>query len=255
VRALVRARTGIAVAVFGVALAAAWALKAFYSTASAADLRFVLAPTAWLVGAAGGHEFAWTAGGYRSAELRFVIAPVCAGVNFLIVAFAALVLGFVRPARPGWHNAGILVAAAAAAYVTTILANALRILLAIPLWTHRIAIGWLTGPRLHELVGVAVFLGMLGLLWVVARRLAGAPLRAWVPLLPYAGVMLVVPLLRGAHRREGFWVHAAIVGGAVLLAGVASVALAARGRGGRPWGWDGRGGTTRGDDEGPPAGG
>ena len=212
-------------AVLLVALGAAFALKRFYSTASAADLRFVLAPTTWLVQVAGGHRFDWTSGGYLSTELRFLVAPACAGVNFLIVAFSALVLGFVRPARPAWQNVGILFASAAAAYATTVLANALRILLAIPLWTHDVSLGGLTGARLHELVGVVVFLGMLFLLRLAARRLARAPLHVWAALLPYAGVMLVVPLLRGAPRRQEFWVHAGIVAGALLVAAAASAAL------------------------------
>jgi len=221
----VRARTAAAATAFLVALGVAFALKRFYSTASAADLRFVLAPTTWLVEVAGGHSFDWTSGGYLSTELRFLIAPVCAGVNFLIVAFAGLVLGFVRPARPAWQNLGILLASAAAAYATTVLANALRILVAIPLWTSGFSLGGITGARLHELVGVVVFLGMLLLLHLAARRLVRAPVRVWVPLLPYAGVMLVVPLLGGAHRRPEFWGHAGIVAGALLAVAAASVAL------------------------------
>lgn len=236
-----RARTATAVLVVLLALGAAWALKAFYSGASAADLRFVLAPTAWLVEVAGGHRFAWTPAGYHSAELHYLIAPACAGVNFLIVAFIALVLGFVRPARSPAANAAVLVASAAAAYATTLLANAARILLAIPLWTHRVSLGALTGARLHELVGVAVFLCALLLLWVAARRVAGAPDRigssVWLPLLPYAGVMLVVPLLRGAHQRAEFWAHAAVVVGAIAVAAALSLALrrcAGDRRAGRP---------------------
>jgi len=224
----VRARTAAAVATFVVALGATYALKRFYSTASAADLRFILAPTTWLVEVAGGHRFDWTSGGYLSTALRFLVAPACAGVNFLIVAFAALVLGFVRPARPAWQNVAILLASAATAYATTVLANAVRILIAIPLWTHDVSLGWLTGARLHELVGVAVFLGTLLLLHLAARRVSGAPVQAWVPLLPYAGVMLVVPLLRGAHRRPEFRVHAGFIVGALLVAAVAIVALRRR---------------------------
>jgi exosortase K len=220
------ARTLAAGAVLAVAAGAAYALKAFYATASAADLRFVLAPTAWLVEVAGGHRFDWTSGGYLSGELRFLIAPACAGVNFLIVAFVALVLGLVRPTRPAWQNAALLVASAAAAYGTTLLANALRILVAIPLWTRQVTLAGLGGARLHELAGVVVFLGMLLLLHVAARRLARVPVRLWIPLLPYAGVMLVVPLLRGAHRRPEFWGHAAIVAGALLIAAAAASAVA-----------------------------
>lgn len=220
-----RARTAAAGAVLLAALGAAFALKRFYSSASAADLRLLLAPTTWLVEAAGGHRFDWTSGGYLSGELRFLIAPACAGVNFLIVAFLALVLGLVRTSRPAWQSLGVLAASAAAAFGATVAANAARILIAIPLWTRRVSLGPLTGARLHELAGAGVFLGTLLLLHVAALRVARAPMRLWVPLLPYAGVVLVVPLLRGAHRRPEFWGHAGIVVGALLVAAVASVAL------------------------------
>lgn len=220
-------RAVAAVAVSLLALVAASALKLFYSAASADDLRFVLAPTAWLVEVAGGHRFDWTSGGYLSTELRFVIAPACAGVNFLIVAFATLVLGLVRPARPVWQNAAIVLGSAASAFGATIVANALRILIAIPLWTHGVSVGALTGARLHELAGVVVFLGMLVGLHGVARRLARSPTQAWIPLLPYAAVTLVVPVLRGASRRPEFWAHAGIVVGGLLLA-TAAVALRRR---------------------------
>lgn len=223
-----RARTAAALVALLLAAGAAYAAKDFYSGATAADLRFVLAPTAWLVEVVGGHGFDWTADGYLAAEARFLIAPACAGVNFLVVAFAALVLGLVRPWRPAWQNAAVLPASAAAAYAATVVANAIRILAAIPLWTHRVSYGWLDGARLHELVGVAVFLGMLLLLHASARHLARAPARLWVPLVPYAGVTLVVPLLRGAHRQPVFWVHAGVVVGAMAL--LVLVGVVGRGR-------------------------
>lgn len=220
-----RARAAAAVAVFAIAVAAAYGLKRFYSTASADDLRWILAPTTWLVEVVGGHRFDRTGAGYRSGELRFLIAPACAGVNFLLAAFGALVLGFVRPARPALQNALVVVAGAAAAYVATLLANAARILIAVELWVHRVSFGWLTGARIHQLAGVVVFVAALLLLFAAARCVARAPVRAWVALVPYAGVTVIVPLLRGAHRGAGFWTHAALVAGALLAAAAASVLL------------------------------
>lgn len=221
------ARTAAALVAFAAAAGAAYAMKRFYSTASAADLRFVLGPTTWLVERCGGYRFAFGPRGYESAELRYLIAPACAGVNFLVVAFSALVLGLVRPWRPAAHNTGILIAAAAAAYASTLLANALRILVAIPLWTHRASWGPLTPERLHEVVGVVIFLGTLSALWLVVRRVAVAPARASLALVPYAGVMLVAPLLRGGWRQPAFWEHAAIVAGTVALAVAASALIRA----------------------------
>ncbi|MFT3913131.1 MAG: exosortase K [Anaeromyxobacteraceae bacterium] len=217
-----RARTAAAVAVLAVAGLAAWALKAFYSGATAADLRFVLTPTTALVELAGGYRFDWTSGGYLSTELRFVIAPACAGVNFLIVAFGSLVLAFVRPSRSPGGNAAILAASAAAAYAATILANAARILVAIPLWTHDVGFAGLDGDRLHELSGVVVFLGVLVLLHLAAHRLARSPVRLGAALACYAGVMILAPLLRGAGANPAFAAHVAIAGGAVLVVGLAA---------------------------------
>lgn len=228
-----RARAASAAAFAPVALAAlgaAYAVKRFYSTATAGELRLVLAPTTWLVERVGGHRFDWTSAGYLSAEADFLVAPACAGLNFLVVAFSALVLGFARPARPPWQNGAVLLASAAAAAAATVLANALRILVAIPLWTHRVALGPLTNARLHELVGVVVFLGMLLLLFLAARWVAGVRVPAWVALVPYAGVMLVVPLLRGGAGRAGFWGHAAVVAGALLTVAAAGLALRRRDR-------------------------
>lgn len=224
-----RARSAAALALLLLGLGLCVALKRFYAGASAADLRFVLAPTTWLVEVAGGYRFDWTSSGYLSAEHRFLIAPACAGVNFLVVAFAGLVLGFVRPARPAWRNGAVLLASLAAAWAATVLANALRILVAIPLWTHRVSVAGLGGARLHELAGVAVFLPVLVLLHLAARRLARAPVPLWVALGPYAGVTLLVPLLRGAHRQPEFRGHAALVAGALLVAAAAALALRPRG--------------------------
>src|SRR5262245_8218215 len=123
------------VAIVVVALACAYALKRHYSTATAGELRFILAPTAFLVSLASGAEFAATPRGWVSDELRFVIAPSCAGVNFFLVSFVALVLAFAR----SWRA---LAAAGAASFAATLVANTLRITIAIPLHVHHLSFGW-----------------------------------------------------------------------------------------------------------------
>jgi exosortase K len=204
-----RIATGI---LFALALVASYALKRHYSAASADDLRWVLAPTTSVVELVTGEEFPFERGaGYVSTRLMYAIAPSCAGVNFSIVAFCALVFGFVRPGRSVGRNVGIFVGAAAAAYATTIVANAIRIAIAIPLHVNQVSWGWFTGERLHVIVGVVVYLSMLLALFLAARRLAGARVAAWVPLVPYVVVALLVPLANGSWARAAFWEHAAIV--------------------------------------------
>src|ERR1051326_5637088 len=73
---------GIAVAVL---------LKAFYSTASVNDLRWLLAPATWLVSIVDGETFTFEDySGYLNSDGSFIIAAPCAGMNFLIAAFLLL---------------------------------------------------------------------------------------------------------------------------------------------------------------------
>ncbi len=74
-----------------VALACAFALKLYYSTATADDLRWILAPTTALVEFLSGASFEFESrAGYISRERGFLIANSCSGVNFLITAFLML---------------------------------------------------------------------------------------------------------------------------------------------------------------------
>src|ERR1041384_6090529 len=71
-----------------VVLACAFALKQYYSTASAGDLRWVLAPTTACGELVSGSSFEFESGaGYMSSDQSFLIATSCAGVNFLLTAF------------------------------------------------------------------------------------------------------------------------------------------------------------------------
>jgi exosortase K len=157
------------------ALGMAWALKAWYSRAGFEDLRWVLAPTRrlveWLTGAA----FAPEAGeGYLSRDRLYLIAPACAGVNFMIAAFASLACGLAHTRTTLRGHAALLVGSALAAYVVTLLANATRIAIAMQLHDTGASLGPLTPGRLHELAGVAVYFLFLCALFAAGARLAGA---------------------------------------------------------------------------------
>lgn len=210
-----------ALAVFG----ADYGLKSFASHAGARELAPLLAPTAALVTAVTGHVFnAESGAGYVSRELRVVIAPACSGMNFAIVAFTALALGFVTRFRTPRAKALWLCAAAPLAYIATVLVNALRICLALAVGHELAASGVLSAQDAHRALGVCVYLGcLLGLCALAERALGGrAPARArnsarrsWplVPLGSYVAVTVLTPLLHGAARGP-FWTHATVVAGA-----------------------------------------
>ncbi|HSU38044.1 MAG TPA: exosortase K [Polyangiaceae bacterium] len=211
-----------ALAVFG----ADYGLKSFASHAGARELAPLLAPTAALVTAVSGHVFnAESGAGYVSRELRVVIAPACSGMNFAIVAFTALALGFVTRFRTPRAKALWLCAAAPLAYIATVLVNALRICLALAVGHELAASGVLSAQDAHRALGVCVYLGCLLGLCALAERAFGrragnasrnsAARSSWMllPLGSYVAVTVMTPLLHGAAR-GAFWTHAAVVGGA-----------------------------------------
>src|SRR5439155_12079141 len=121
---------------FAVVLAIALALKLFYANASVNDLRWILAPTACLVELVTGETFRFESyAGYMSGDHSFLIAAPCAGVNFLITAFLMLALVRLWKGRAGAVQWRIIPIAFVAAYLTSIVANTVRVAVALRL--HR----------------------------------------------------------------------------------------------------------------------
>ena len=74
-------------------------MKYFYSKADCEGLRWILGPTARWVEALSGIPFVYERGmGYANHGLRFLIAPSCSGVQFLIILAAMLIFSFVHEA-------------------------------------------------------------------------------------------------------------------------------------------------------------
>lgn len=149
-------------------VAIAYVLKRHYSLAGADELRWILSPTASLVGGVARTSFAFETGvGFVSNPLRFVIAPSCAGVNFMIAAFATLALGLQRPLNPAVRVSMALLLA----YVVTIAANSLRILCAI--WLPPL-LPLLAGTEGHRVLGIVVYVSSLYALFMCAQRIEEA---------------------------------------------------------------------------------
>jgi exosortase K len=211
-------------AAYTLAFVLAYAVKHHCSTAGADQLTFLLRPTAALVAYATGHEFIHERGaGFFCRELKLMIAPVCSGANFLIVAFTTLVLGFsARTERPSRKLAWFFVSAGLA-YLTTLLINAGRITLSLG-FSERLRDIALSPAALHRLLGIITYLVGLLALYAVAgrffakRTLSGVHLA--VPLGVYAGVTLLVPWLRGAGSRPDYWAHAGVLVSVITVAAV-----------------------------------
>jgi len=185
----------------------ALALKQYYSTATANELRWILAPTTALVELLSGRSFEFESyTGYMSSDHTFVIAVPCAGVNFLIMAFVMLALRRLWRERFESVSWRFFPLSLAMAYVATVIANAVRICVALEIQRRSVEVSWLTGNQLHRLEGIVVYFGFLMLLFVLIERRESR--KIWVfPVVIYYAMTLGVPLVNGSFHRVGFWEH------------------------------------------------
>lgn len=182
----------------------ALALKLYYSTATPDELRWILAPTTALVELLSGRSFTFESyTGYMSSDHRFVIAVSCAGVNFLLTAF--LMLGLRRLWRDRFQAVSwsFLPLAAVVAYVTTLIANTVRICIALEIQKHAVQVDGLSANQLHRLEGIVVYFAFLLVLFVLTEKRSAAPSRKLVlfPLGVYYVTTLGLPLLNGSYKQ------------------------------------------------------
>ena len=209
-----------------IALAIVVAGKQYFRSATADDLRWLLAPTAKCVSVLTRWHFTHEVGlGYVDRDVNFVIAPVCAGLNFMLAAILALSLGWFAGMQSWRATAERLVAIVGLAYAATIVVNTLRISLSIE--TH-------ANGELHRIEGVIVYLGGLCALYALARRLDDNSINnaRWVPIAAYLVITLGLPLAHGAAGRADFAAHAMwVLGGCLVVAlGLAGLSRLANNR-------------------------
>lgn len=222
--------TGSYLMILGLALG----IKRYYSHAGSDELRWILAPVAYIVDLCSDLAFTYEpASGFIDRVQGIIIAPGCSGINFLIITLcmtAYLTLARFPPksGRLAWLGFSM-----ATAYIFTIVANTTRIAIAIGLYQLDIYGGWLTPARVHRLAGILVYLFLLyGLFRWLTRR--GRPSGrqpvilktshtacALIPLMCYMAVTIGIPLLNGAYQKGAhrFLEHCAMIvaGGAIVL--------------------------------------
>ncbi len=204
-----------------VVLLFAGGLKVFYSMASVNDLRWVLAPTCIFVEIVTGETFEFESyAGYMNADYSYLIASSCSGMNFLITAFLMLAIVRLWKREASW---AMIPATFLIAYLTTIVANTVRIAVAIRL--HRMSpdMIWVNPEQLHRFEGIFIYFGFLLLLFVLSESLnenASSRFkdqfyllrRSFLPLLIYWAVTLGIPIANGAYMQgKNFWEHSVFV--------------------------------------------
>src|ERR1051325_6981047 len=210
-------RVGKNLAQLIVVLLCALALKQFYATANVNELRWILAPTTFLVEFVSGSRFQFESfAGYINSDHTFVIAASCAGVNFLLTAFLMLSLGRLWRERARGVSWAFVPLSLAIAYVTTLVANTVRIAIALRL-REMPAGGWLNPDQIHRVEGIVVYFCFLILLFRLTlppepdRRQKSTLSWLIFPLFMYYGTALGVPLVTAAYRpgniASDYWQH------------------------------------------------
>jgi len=201
---------------------AAYGLKLSYSQAAAEDLAWILGPTARAVGWLRGETLTLSPGaGWMAPDGTYIIAPACAGVNFMILVLTVAVLGFAHRLRSPGQRLCWWIGSLFGAYGLTIAVNTVRILAAVEL--YRVGpVTWLTREQEHRLLGTVLYLGALWGVFCLLDRLTGQGTRSRLAVLvpvSYLGMTLVVPLVNG-HAGGRYAEHAMMVSLATLLLGV-----------------------------------
>lgn len=218
-------------------------IKYFYSGAGSDSLIWILAPTTKWVSLLSGIPFTYEPGvGYVNHSLRFLIAPSCSGVQFMLITMATLIFSFVHrlgawqedlPARSSRHwKSGVcwIVVSMTASYLLTIFVNGLRIIVAIYLPVYfrewNLFGSLLTPERLHTIIGTVVYFISLLTIHHLAGYLIGrvsgigkntvsqSLLRKCMPpVFWYFFIVLGIPFLNRAYQngREKFMEYAILI--------------------------------------------
>lgn len=149
-------------------VAGALGLKLWLRDAGVEQLQWLLKPTVLLSEVLSQTPFRFEAGvGYLDPTQTFQVVPACSGLNFFCIAVVSAVALFGQRVV---SQALLVATSVVGAFALTVLANALRITLAMAVHLHHVSFGWLTAPRLHEAIGVLVYLSMLVLATQLLNR-------------------------------------------------------------------------------------
>lgn len=230
-------------------------MKLFYSNADCTMLKWILAPTAGWVSILSGIPFSYEPGtGYINYSFRFLIAPSCSGVSFMIITTATFIFSFVHRMNTKKKSILWMLGSICLSYFLTILVNGLRIILAIyiPFYLTMLSIDFLSPEDLHTFIGTVVYFTSLLVIYYLAgwfslkiagtssaeyspdyqkpgacRFLTDAILKCIPPVFWYFFIVLGIPFLNSAYRNSNkrFWNYALLVGtsclGILLLHGIA----------------------------------
>ncbi len=207
-------------------LLTAWGLKYHYSNSSSDDLRWILAPTAFLVEMTGSMDFEMEINtGYVNNSNGIVIAPSCSGVNFLIILFCLSACTGIKKFKPASRQLLWIPASLVISYACTLLVNTVRIHLSIYSIRAKLFETWFTAETVHLAEGVLVYFIFLLIYYFLLIKIMNHDFKgdidkpvmllkkALLPLAFYLGFTLLIPVLNsgGIPSSKDFAKYATIV--------------------------------------------
>lgn len=205
-------------------------LRYFSKTTDSDVIIWMLAPTARWVGILSGITFEYLPHkGYVSNFYRFLVAPSCAGIRFMMILFIMLIFSFLHRIAPKKNGYLWFVFCLAFSYTATVFVNGVRIIVSIylppflerPETTGR----FLTPDRLHTLIGTGVYFSSLCILYLLAsfvckrwfaasakdnasdeKNAPASPRGLFVPAFWYLLIVLIMPFCKRilTNEWEGF---------------------------------------------------
>jgi exosortase K len=179
--------------------------------------------------------------GYVNWREGVVIAPACAGINFMIIAFCLSAFTFLYRFKRLHYGLVWIAFSLLLAFMLTVAVNTLRIAAAIFLYSADIYSDWITPRQVHRLAGILIYLGALYAWHAALCRLFNprrnrVPIRLLhlvrhnaIPVFWYGIIALAVPLANLAFQKNmlRFAEHVGIVSTVCLLlwAGISLVQL------------------------------
>ena len=222
---------------------AALAMRHFSRITDSDALLWILAPTTRWAGILGGIPFEYLPHlGYVNHFYRFLIAPSCSGIRFMMITFLMLIFSFIHRFSSNRAKAFWFGSSAVFTYLSTIFVNGIRIITAIylpiPLEKAGLLTGLLNPDKLHTLIGTVVYFSSLCVFYPLASCLcqylstllsdkcadsfssASEPeSRLLIPAFWYLLAVLVIPFAGRVLRNdwEGFVPYALLISGACII--------------------------------------
>jgi len=185
-------------------LTVALGLKFHYSRAGSDDLEWILKPTAGLCQLITSVEFEPESGsGYISRERRIIIAPSCAGVNFMIAAFILAAVTGLKHHKKARLKIFQLAGSLFGAYLATIMVNALRIIIAVYTINVNFDLTWLNPERIHRFQGIVIYFFSLVVFYQLVHKINNMRFHnTQMPFLIYGAIVLGIPLIMRAWQNN-----------------------------------------------------